>query len=243
MKTLTPLTTCLILLFSSQTFSQDNDMSWDGSGGSDGGSVDVHVSQEDVQQGATPNFSANPNSQSTDTKSKNYWFPKNTQSVWNTPFISKVRPVDPVEKFRNRINTQDKVNSGTRPRISNKDWDIPSCPNNGNGTKKDGEQTVDPPFQMPPPYLCDCCCHYKSSRNVPLTTTSDDWDKDQTTSTTYTHDERYNDDRRNDNGGCKKTDIGIPPESEVTNDEQTHSVDDCDCNCVCRQPKGFAVFD
>jgi hypothetical protein len=243
MKTLTHLTTCFILLFSSQTFSQDSVMSGGGMGGPDMGSVDVDVPDEEGKQAENSNDNANPNAQTTDTTSTSSWFPKSFQSIWNTPIISKVRPVDPVEKFRNRINSQDKVNSGTRPRIANKDWDIPTCPNNGNGTKKDSDQTIDPPFLMPPPYLCDCCCHSKSARDIPLTSSSNGWDQYQDSSNSYTHDERYNDDRRSENGGCKSTSKDNQSEPKGTDDSHAYSDDDCDCNCRCRKPKGFVMFD
>ena len=129
--------------------------------------------------------------------------------------------VDPVEKFRNRINKQGKVNSGTRVLLTNKGRDGSSC------NSRPRQDTVDNTARIPK--QCSCCCHEKPSGGPYLTETAAIWDDGQSSSAYGQHD------------------VGKDGNPAESHDDQGGSSlkddDDCDCNCKCGYPIGIAFYD
>jgi hypothetical protein len=159
---------------------------------------------------------------------------------WRVPSSGKnsIRPVDPVEKFRNRINTQDKVNSGTRPRIVLRGDDGTSCLNGG-GSKYGNDIPRDTTPQSP---TCDCCCHDSSSRLRNLFESSNSWDEYQGNAYSQ-YDNGKDDVNRYGDGGHKEDDSQGHSDDNSPGQSYTYNDDDCDCRCDCRKPFGIAMYD
>jgi hypothetical protein len=157
---------------------------------------------------------------------------------WRVPSSEKIsyRPVDPVEKFRNRINSQDKVNSGTRPRIVMRGKDYPSCPNSGGN---------DEPRETVIQYsTCDCCCHESSSNGPRITTSSESWDDDyEGNAYSQSEDDKEEVDRY---GGkrCESSDDENYEDNNSLGQTFTYSdYDECECRCTCQKPFDIVMYD
>ncbi len=159
---------------------------------------------------------------------------------WRVPSSGKIanRPVDPDVKFRNRINTQDKVNSGTRPRIVLRGDEKTSCPNGG-GSKYDDNTPRDKTPQYP---SCDCCCHESSSRLRKLFESSNNWDDYQGNAYTQ-YDNGKDDVNRYGDDGHKDDDSQCHSDDNSPGQSYTYDNDDCDCSCDCHKPFGIAMYD
>jgi hypothetical protein len=152
---------------------------------------------------------------------------------WRVPSSGNIsyRPVDPVEKFRNRVNSQFKVNSGTRPRIVMLGKDYPKYPNRDNN-----DEPRDTVIQYP---TCDCCCHQSSSNGPRFTTSSESWD-DYDGGNAYGQSE-YNKEEVDRYGGnrCESNDNDNSQGQSFTFSDD----DECECRCTCRKPFGIALYD
>lgn len=178
---------------------------------------------------------------------------------WRIPKNDKrgQRPVDPAEKFRNRINTQDKVNSGTRPRITMRGKE---CPSDLTGNPDDcpGQREGDYPRDRDE---CDCCCHSSSSNNNGwLTEDSDSWGQADSYERSNRNSDRDDCDKKNDKSDCDSDDNRescdenrTRDDDDCDSDENRESCDEnrswdgdddeCDCNCDCKYPYGIVLYD